>query len=222
MRGRLMRFILLSLLLGAIVNVAVAWGCALSGTSSSVLLRIEPVNLSRARGEVIWRTSIGPVRPDEHVEGWKREARGVTVIALRLRTANPRAAAGCWMFNSGRPLRSFGGLDYGDQGGVVDRSTLWSILPHRTAIPMQAARIPLYPRWPGFAVNTLFYATILWLVIPGPFVLRRLVRRRRGRCPQCGYDLRHALSAGCPECGWNRPAETESASGVDAASSRAR
>lgn len=33
-------------------------------------------------------------------------------------------------------------------------------------------------------------------------------RRRRidaGRCPECGYDLRHDHGEGCPECGWNRP-----------------
>ena len=61
--------------------------------------------------------------------------------------------------------------------------------------------LPLRPVWPGFAINTLFYAAILWLIIPGPFVLRRLIRRRRGLCPACGYDLRHAEHEACPECG---------------------
>ncbi len=61
------------------------------------------------------------------------------------------------------------------------------------------------PIWPGFAVNTFFYAGIVWLVIPGPFALRRLIRQRRrqrrGLCPACGYDLRHAEHEACPECG---------------------
>ena len=61
--------------------------------------------------------------------------------------------------------------------------------------------LPLRPLWPAFAVNTLFYAAILWLLIPGPFALRRLIRRRRGLCPACGYDLRHAEHEACPECG---------------------
>ena len=52
------------------------------------------------------------------------------------------------------------------------------------------------------AINTLFYAAILWLLILGPFALRRLIRQRRGVCPACGYDLRHGEHKACPECGW--------------------
>ena len=61
--------------------------------------------------------------------------------------------------------------------------------------------IPLAPIWPGFAANTFFYAAIIWLLIPGPFALHRLIRRRRGLCPACGYDLRHGEHEACPECG---------------------
>ncbi len=59
--------------------------------------------------------------------------------------------------------------------------------------------MPLRPIWPGFAVNTLFYAATLWLLILGPFALRRLLRRRRGRCPACSYPM--GESAVCSECG---------------------
>ena len=55
--------------------------------------------------------------------------------------------------------------------------------------------LPIRPRWPGFAVNTLFYAAILWL----PFVLRRWLRVRRGLCPKCAYPM--GESAVCSECG---------------------
>ena len=59
--------------------------------------------------------------------------------------------------------------------------------------------IPLRPIWLGFAVNTLFYAAVLWLLIPGPFALRRFIRRRRGLCPGCGYPA--GGSEVCSECG---------------------
>ena len=66
--------------------------------------------------------------------------------------------------------------------------------------------IPLRPIWPGFAVNTIFYATLLWLAFPGPFVLRRSLRVRRGLCPKCAYPL--GESAICTECGNPLPSRT--------------
>ena len=63
--------------------------------------------------------------------------------------------------------------------------------------------LPLRPIWPGFAVNTLFYAAVLWLLIPGPFVLRRVIRVRRGLCPACAYP--RGESDVCSECGKGLP-----------------
>ena len=60
---------------------------------------------------------------------------------------------------------------------------------------------------PGFLFNTLFYATILWLLICGPFVLRRLRRIKRGLCPKCGY--RAGESPVCTECGKALPQRTK-------------
>ncbi len=59
----------------------------------------------------------------------------------------------------------------------------------------------LTPIWSGFAINTVFYAAILWMLWLSPFVVRRFIRRRRGRCIKCGYDLRGAEHEACPECG---------------------
>ena len=60
--------------------------------------------------------------------------------------------------------------------------------------------IPYRPIWPGFALNTLFYAAVFWIPF-APFVLRRILRRRHAACLQCGYDLRGAEHEVCPECG---------------------
>ena len=68
--------------------------------------------------------------------------------------------------------------------------------------------IPYRPIWPGFALNTVFYAAILRIPF-APFVLRRILRQRRGACLQCGYDLRGSVGAGCPECGWRREEKIE-------------
>jgi hypothetical protein len=59
--------------------------------------------------------------------------------------------------------------------------------------------LPLLPIWPGFAINTLFYAAILWLLFAAPFALRRRSRIRRGLCPACAYKI--GESPICTECG---------------------
>jgi hypothetical protein len=59
--------------------------------------------------------------------------------------------------------------------------------------------LPLRPIWPGFAINTLFYAAILWLLFAAPFALRRMRRIKRGLCPACAYPV--GTSAVCTECG---------------------
>ena len=67
-----------------------------------------------------------------------------------------------------------------------------------------AGLLPLRPILPGFAINTIFYAAILWILMLGPVTARRMIRRKRGRCIKCGYDLRGTSGGGgevCPECG---------------------
>ena len=64
------------------------------------------------------------------------------------------------------------------------------------------------PIWARFAINTIFYAAILWLLTLGPFTTRRFIRRKRGRCIKYGYDLRgttHMII--CSECGHEVRAE---------------
>ncbi len=63
--------------------------------------------------------------------------------------------------------------------------------------------VPIRPVRPGFALNTIFYATLLWLLIPGPFALRRFLRVRRGLCPKCAYPM--GESSVCTECGGALP-----------------
>ncbi len=74
-------------------------------------------------------------------------------------------------------------------------------------IPRRWRALPLRPIWRGFAINTIFYAALLWLLIPGPFVLRRHIRIRRGLCPACAYPM--GESAVCSECGSEIPGRRE-------------
>ncbi len=76
----------------------------------------------------------------------------------------------------------------------------WEI-PGRFA---KSRTMPLAVIWPGFLIDTLFYGAIWFGLFFAFGAARRGLRKKRGRCPLCAYDLRGDLDAGCPECGWNR------------------
>jgi hypothetical protein len=70
-----------------------------------------------------------------------------------------------------------------------------------------ARALPIRPLWPGLLANTAFYGLILWALWFTAGAVRRGLRRRRGACLRCGYDLRGAeAGTACPECGGGRQA----------------
>jgi hypothetical protein len=63
--------------------------------------------------------------------------------------------------------------------------------------------LPLTPLWPGFAVNTLFYAGVWWVLLWGAATIRQRRRIRRNQCVRCGYSRTGLIeSSPCPECGF--------------------
>jgi hypothetical protein len=213
--------ILLFLLLGAIVNVAVALACALAGgrwdADTEVIMPEE-------EAKVLYVKWGGRLRDGEPIAGSQRFGVGATqsIVEARVSPTRRLATETITVETSGWPLRSLeGGYQYvwleedpedADwyPGRAImywePRGKVWN------RINIYFNGFPLRPIWVGFLLNTFVYAAVIWLVIPGPFVLRRLIRIHRGRCPKCGYDLRGAPSGGgagggCPECGWNRPPE---------------
>lgn len=62
--------------------------------------------------------------------------------------------------------------------------------------------LPYWPIWSGLAINVLFWSIVAATPIHGLRVVRRRVRRLRGRCLACGYELVGiSAAARCPECG---------------------
>lgn len=59
--------------------------------------------------------------------------------------------------------------------------------------------LPLRPIWPGFAINSISYAAVAWLLWVLYAMSIRLQRQWRGRCGRCAYPV--GTSPVCTECG---------------------
>lgn len=53
----------------------------------------------------------------------------------------------------------------------------------------------------GFVANSIVYAICITIIIVVAERLYGAIRRRRGLCASCGYDLRLTTTMTCPECG---------------------
>ncbi len=189
MRRRLLT-IAIFLLAGAVVNVAVAWV-------------ITAVPNWRT-----WVTSENKVEwPRPVPDHWpERASDRILIRAFGCRLDEYVSVLGDGAFailidNAGWPCHAL------ESETWFDRPTgIWSSSGITLPVKMFGrthTRLPVQPVWPGFVFNSLFYAGILWLLIPGPFVLRRLIRQRRGLCPKCAYPMGEAPV--CTECGRKLP-----------------
>jgi len=182
------------LTLGAVLNIIVAWGCVLAGPQAP-----------RTPGE------IAKQRLNSFLMGYLPECSTVTELDTRgyrqvsLSTQDGGLhEEGHWYADiailAGWPLDSLCGEAQG-----VYRSSIRSTAPHNVWIIGRPESgedwhpLPLIPTFPGFAINTLYYAVILWLLLALAFLLRRHQRKRRNLCPHCAYP--QGTSTICTECG---------------------
>jgi hypothetical protein len=188
---RIIARVIVFLLLGAIVNVAVAWGCTIP--SWSITLSATPVD--------------GPSWPLKPKNSWSTPPNSVaraTRFGLAFESWHDTRTNGRYASMS---VRRAGWPNYGLRcsswhelyaGQTKQQVTSFDAVMMKR--PFATERwLPLRPIWPGFAVNTLFYAGILWLLFAAPFALRRRRRIKRGLCPACAYPV--GDSEVCTECG---------------------
>ncbi len=67
--------------------------------------------------------------------------------------------------------------------------------------PSQPRLLPLRPIPHRFALNAIISASALLTCATLVNVVKRALRLRRGHCPHCNYDLQGNTSGICPECG---------------------
>ena len=229
------------LLLGAIVNVGVAWGCALglplltangpfgrSGATGDrapywVVDQLQrpgamryvwmdvPVDFDNAPGiDLDIFEEIEPVDLDG-LPRWSRldyskpppqKYRGWGVVFIDDGRGWPLLAMSSFSGLGVDPVADAFLAKSSDGFSVPDSLRSQPLFADIEAEWFNRPIVPLRPIWAGFAINTIFYAAILWLLALVPFTVRRMIRRRRGRCIKCGYDLHgHSGGAVCPECG---------------------
>jgi hypothetical protein len=87
---------------------------------------------------------------------------------------------------------------------TISPKTRWLIDSKNKSVPFATfwtyGLIPYRPIVPGVFGDVLFWGAASWAAAATGGGLRRALRRRRGRCPQCGYELNASMSL-CPECG---------------------
>lgn len=212
------RRIAIFLLLGAIVNCAVAWGCAFTpggipygqylvfadgkqvngiralfitsrfGYQYVAECHLQPGmflgdlgdDLEAFQGHKWWKaTSFEPLS----LYGIGHLATGWPMLALSARL-DPDSA---WAWRNNLSIDLSGGIPW-------DSREL--ALPAADRVPVV---FPVRPLWPGFAVNTLFYAVVIGLLCGGAITMKRIIRRARGQCSFCAYP--RGTSPVCTECG---------------------
>jgi hypothetical protein len=212
--------IILFLLLGVIMNVAVAWGCAIFNgavVDDSVAFhnprREHPlvILITRRPGQEIVRgcgrsgtylsrhNGVAPTYSG--YDWWDRRALDPLLTNFGVATGWPILSV-CSTFatvydetladreKEDRYISHIhGGFTLGD-----GRQNLFGVDPLPVILSWRIV-------WPGFAINTLFYAALLAMLFAAPFALRRWRRNKRGVCVKCAYPVGTGGSDVCPECG---------------------
>ena len=172
------------LLLGAVVNVAVAWGCHAWAPQNR--FDVDPPQQSEV-----------PTFFDKSWDPPSHERIRVVVLGgfgyrwfVWDLSSDPMKPRHLSVTHAGWPCEA---LSAQVHDGDVRRGVVVALLNKKSRVR------PLNPIWPGFAINTLFYAAILWLLFAAPGRVRRWRRIRRGLCAKCAYPV--GTSEVCTECG---------------------
>ncbi|HWB19116.1 MAG TPA: hypothetical protein VG711_02365 [Phycisphaerales bacterium] len=196
-------------LIGAVVNVGVAWGLVLDAESNRAAFskvdweKFEHASVDNLR----WLDAHGLIPRDRYADvdiadlpvevGRHSFHAGVNIKAyswIEPVIGVPAHASFAKVVEGGWPYRAF-------RGELIHGVGMWRFEPPGNG--QIVLGVPLSPEWFGMAVNTAAYAVAAWVVWMMPGVVWRRVRKMRGRCAGCGHELRKSgvEHERCPECG---------------------
>ena len=225
MKRRLYKLVLI-LLIGAIINVSVCWIFATRPIIRTVLefedghsdigefgywriyhdesfgrVRVNSQWIYEWAGSLYVRGGLPPAR--EFVPNWSSKIENFE--PSKINSANVVAEATGWPLLAMIAHYERGPYIQNVSGGYSSPILAPNGLVISDSTEKEGRILPLHPIWPGFAINSIFYSAILRLLFLSPFTVRRIIRRNRGLCIKCGYDLRgnKGGSGGdvSPECG---------------------
>lgn len=216
--------ILACLVLGVVINVGVAWWLNTAAVGGMQFVTLRGAEAA-AKG---WAVAVPPDWDSPNL--WQQTGSvgrtEVMVVAGAFENNYGSWTSMSWagdqilsLQDVGWPMRALRSKRFGMFEGsagvqvrsIVTRFVSWRVGIMRLAPPItpesgnHVTYFPARPIWPGFSFNSVLFGAIIWSALLGCTQMRRWLRRRRGVCPACGYDLKGDTASGCPECGWNRP-----------------
>lgn len=206
---------LICLLLGVISSIVLAWGCAALVNPDLATPKFDHQPRSDGSEDVlVVQSRFGHTRINRAVcSQLKLDDNGDILLARWSSTGDASSET-----QAGWPLRAFScrnaaevSIRTGNSSMSVMRSGFkpveggWEMSPFagRGMVGGAWRGIPLRPMWSGLIVDVGVLAFAWYALIVGIGTRLRFLRRARGLCPWCGYDLRSGGLSGqrCPECG---------------------
>ncbi|MEE8155962.1 MAG: hypothetical protein V3T53_13495 [Phycisphaerales bacterium] len=182
------------LLFGVVINVAVAWGCVLWLPKDDIVTLFEKEVRQRIPPDVTVRSDLF------FFNGLEIKPPGRSILMLAATEVDDGVDSAVplyWELHAGWPTMSLDGTyKMTETGGHYP---FLFYLPEWLWERVEFFLVPWRPQWPGFAINTMLYGGVPWLLVCGPFEFRRYRRRKRGLCVYCAYPI--GTSDVCTECG---------------------
>ncbi len=206
--------LIVALVMGTLINLLVAWTCALLVSPDPAASGLDPSHLNVLRREFFERPGPDPggIEPGTLFVSVAHVRPGVTFMDVQVVDADlgsdpfrgplpyiavtragwPMHCLECELHHDAS--RSPTPLPPQVKGGHAFWG--WYVRGNRLFVPRM---LPWRPLWPGLAVGIAFWTLITALLWLGPVGIIRLVRWRRWRCTACGYPI--GASTVCTECG---------------------